>query len=92
MDAKYKVGMNIKTMENVIKLIDFYNNNFPFTIESLHSFRNELSEIIDLGCFKHNRLRERFEKSSESIVAICPECNPKEYKKYKRGYLTELYK
>ena len=85
---KFALSLDIETMEDVIKLVDFSNSNYPFMKKSLYYLRDACSKIIQDGCFKHNILREIFRTSLNSSVSVCKLCNPKEYSKLQKGGLN----
>lgn len=80
---KYKVELDIKSMNDIISCID-YVTKYPCTKRELYKIRNMLSDIIQNGCFKHNILRETFRISDYETVSICKKCNPLQYRKLKQ--------
>ena len=88
-ELKYKVEMNVETMRDVKDLIYFCRDHFPFTKNTLWNLCRELSNIIQDGCFKHNRLRKEFRTGTNSTESICPKCSPKRYTELRKDFKEE---
>jgi len=84
MCKRYKVELDIETMQDIKDLIYFCSQHFPYTKKNLWSLERQLGEIIKHGCFKHNILRETFRTSPQESISLCKKCNPKEYAKLKK--------
>jgi len=87
---KYKVELTKDEIRNLTFLCDFsFKNLRPFIpIDLIHAERKFRTILLD-GCFKHNRIRVRFQINPSHSIVLCPECNPKEYKKLKKEYKEE---
>lgn len=79
----FKVEMDIPMMQDIISVID-YVSKYPCQKSSLWRFKDELRKIIQVGCFKHNILRDQFKIASDHTMGVCPKCSPKEHAKYKK--------
>ncbi len=81
----YKVEMDRELMIDIIQLVDFCQDKFPFTKDTLWRLKGQLRKIGTDGCFRHNLIMEKFEVDSITTHVVCPKCCPKEYKEHKKA-------
>ncbi len=82
---QYKVPIDMETMEQVKHLIEFSQKQYPFIEDKLFTFKKQLSEIVQLGCFRHNRLMDTYEVNKNEKITFCRKCQPELFDKYGRG-------
>lgn len=87
MTEKYKVELTKDQIRKLIDLCDFsFEKLRPFIPIELIRAQDIFKTIIQSGCFKHNRIRVKFQTSPDECTILCPQCNPKEYKDLKSKY------
>jgi hypothetical protein len=86
----YKIEFTQDEIRELLYLCEFsFDKLKPFIPSYLIHFEDKLRKIILYGCFKHNRLRVRFQTEPRRTVTLCPQCMPKEYKKLKEEFTEE---
>jgi len=87
MDEKhFQIGLTEKQILGLINIFEHIEATQIFFPDYITDFYKHLIKIQKLGCWKHNRIRNFYRyKQADSTHAICPECNPTEFKEYEEN-------